>query len=76
MTQEQQVSLVGLSPVDPDFYNDTHPITYNNTDITFKRDKLYCYLLVSQLLMLLFIPIENILDNVPKDIIYGYYQDL
>jgi len=45
MIEGQQASLVGLPPVDPDLYKDSHPVTYKNAALAFKGDNLDRYLM-------------------------------
>ncbi|EJK74086.1 hypothetical protein THAOC_04260, partial [Thalassiosira oceanica] len=53
MIEGQQASLVGLPPVDPDLYKDSHPMTYKNAAIAFKGDNLDRYLMGRQFMVLL-----------------------
>ncbi len=49
----QQASLVGLPPVDPDLYRDSHPLAYRNAALDFKGDNLDRYLVGRQFMVLL-----------------------
>ncbi|KAL9187253.1 hypothetical protein ACHAXT_001356 [Thalassiosira profunda] len=53
MIEGQQASLVGLPPVDPDLYKDSHPLTYKNAALAFKGDNLDRYLMGRQFMVLL-----------------------
>jgi hypothetical protein len=53
MIEGQQASLVGLPPVDPDLYKDSHPGTYKNAAIAFKGDNLDRYLMGRQFMVLM-----------------------
>jgi len=53
MIEGQQASLVGLPPVDPDLYKDSHPMTYKNAALAFKGDNLDRYLMGRQFMVLL-----------------------
>ncbi|KAL3790154.1 hypothetical protein HJC23_009591 [Cyclotella cryptica] len=47
-TRGEQASLVGLPPVDPDLYKDSHPITYKVAALAFRGDNLDRYLMGRQ----------------------------
>jgi hypothetical protein len=47
--------LVGLPPVDPILYKDTHPITYKNGALAFKGDNLDRYLMGHQFMVVLMV---------------------
>jgi silicon transporter len=53
MIEGQQASLVGLPPVDPDLYKDSHPLTYKNAALAFKGDNLDRYLMGRQFMVLM-----------------------
>merc|ERR1712127_827645 len=53
MIEGQQASLVGLPPVDPELYKDSHPMTYKNAALAFKGDNLDRYLMGRQFMVLL-----------------------
>jgi silicon transporter len=55
MIEGQQASLVGLPPVDPDLYKDSHPGTYKNAAIAFKGDNLDRYLMGRQFMVLMIV---------------------
>jgi len=55
MIEGQQASLVGLPPVDPDLYKDSHPGTYKNAEIAFKGDNLDRYLMGRQFMVLMIV---------------------
>lgn len=59
MIEGQQASLVGLPPVDPILYKDTHPITYKNGALAFKGDNLDRYLMGRQFMVLMVVFIIN-----------------
>lgn len=59
MIEGQQASLVGLPPVDPDLYKDSHPMTYKNAAIAFKGDNLDRYLMGRQFMVLLVVFVIN-----------------
>mgnify|MGYP000661942971 CR=1 FL=1 len=59
MIEGQQASLVGLPPVDPDLYKDSHPLTYKNAAIAFKGDNLDRYLMGRQFMVLLVVFVIN-----------------
>jgi len=59
MIEGQQASLVGLPPVDPDLYKDSHPITYKNAAVAFKGDNLDRYLMGRQFMVLMVVFVIN-----------------
>ena len=59
MVEGQQASLVGLPPVDPVLYKDSHPITYKNAALAFKGDNLDRYLMGRQFMVLLVVFVVN-----------------
>ncbi|KAL7518879.1 hypothetical protein ACHAWX_003687 [Stephanocyclus meneghinianus] len=59
MIEGQQASLVGLPPVDPDLYKDSHPITYKNAALAFRGDNLDRYLMGRQFMVLLVVFVIN-----------------
>ncbi|KAL7529108.1 hypothetical protein ACHAXR_002795, partial [Thalassiosira sp. AJA248-18] len=59
MIEGQQASLVGLPPVDPDLYKDSHPVTYKNAALAFKGDNLDRYLMGRQFMVLLVVFVIN-----------------
>mmetsp|Transcript_1365 Transcript_1365/g.3107 ORF Transcript_1365/g.3107 Transcript_1365/m.3107 type:complete len:520 (-) Transcript_1365:140-1699(-) len=63
MIEGQQASLVGLPPVDPDLYKDSHPITYKNAALAFRGDNLDRYLMGRQFMVLLVVFVINQCGN-------------
>jgi hypothetical protein len=59
MIEGQQASLVGLPPVDPMLYKDSHPITYKNGAVAFKGDNLDRYLMGRQFMVLMVVFVIN-----------------
>ena len=59
MIEGQQASLVGLPPVDPDLYMESHPLTYKNAALAFKGDNLDRYLMGRQFMVLLVVFVIN-----------------
>jgi|EP00979_Chaetoceros_neogracilis_P017926 silicon transporter len=67
MVEGGQASLVGLAPVNPELYRDSHPIAYKCTKITNKGDNLDRYLLGRQFMVVIMVftvnmsggPLEN-----------------
>jgi hypothetical protein len=59
MIEGQQASLVGLPPVDPDLYKDSHPMTYKNAALAFRGDNLDRYLMGRQFMVLLVVFVIN-----------------
>jgi len=59
MIEGQQASLVGLPPVDPELYKDSHPITYKNGAVAFKGDNLDRYLMGRQFMVLMVVFVIN-----------------
>jgi hypothetical protein len=59
MIEGQQASLVGLPPVDPELYKDSHPITYKNGALAFKGDNLDRYLMGRQFMVLMVVFVIN-----------------
>ena len=59
MIEGQQASLVGLPPVDPDLYQESHPLTYKNAALAFKGDNLDRYLMGRQFMVLLVVFVIN-----------------
>lgn len=59
MIEGQQASLVGLPPVDPELYKDTHPITYKNGAVAFVGDNLDRYLMGRQFMVLMVVFVVN-----------------
>jgi len=59
MIEGQQASLVGLPPVDPDLYKDSHPMTYKNAALAFKGDNLDRYLMGRQFMVLMVVFVIN-----------------
>jgi hypothetical protein len=60
MIEGQQASLVGLPPVDPDLYKDSHPVTYLNAATAFLGDNLDRYLMGRQFMVLLVVFVINL----------------
>ena len=60
MIEGQQASLVGLPPVDPELYKETHPVTYLNAATAFLGDNLDRYLMGRQFMVLLVVFIINL----------------
>ena len=48
----QRASLIGLPPVEPDLYKDSHPITYKNAALAFKGNSLDRYLVGRQFMVI------------------------
>eukprot|EP00956_Cyclotella_meneghiniana_P031263 scaffold81682_cov73-Cyclotella_meneghiniana.AAC.1 len=59
MIEAQQASLVGLPPVDPVLYKDSHPITYRNAALAFVGDNLDRYLMGRQFMVLIVVFVIN-----------------
>ena len=59
MIEGQQASLVGLPPVDPVLYKDSHPVTYKNGALAFKGDNLDRYLMGRQFMVLMVVFVVN-----------------
>jgi len=59
MIEGSQASLVGLPPVDPVLYQDTHPLTYRNASVAFMGDNLDRYLMGRQFMVLLVVFVIN-----------------
>eukprot|EP00571_Detonula_confervacea_P015447 CAMPEP_0172306236 /NCGR_PEP_ID=MMETSP1058-20130122/7347_1 /TAXON_ID=83371 /ORGANISM="Detonula confervacea, Strain CCMP 353" /LENGTH=190 /DNA_ID=CAMNT_0013018051 /DNA_START=91 /DNA_END=660 /DNA_ORIENTATION=+ len=59
MIEGQQASLVGLPPVDPELYKETHPVTYKNAALAFKGDNLDRYLMGRQFMVLMVVFVIN-----------------
>jgi len=55
MVEGGQASLVGLAPVNPELYRDSHPIAYKCTKITNKGDNLDRYLLGRQFMVVIMV---------------------
>ncbi|CAK0899394.1 unnamed protein product [Prorocentrum cordatum] len=55
-----QASLVGLPPVQPDLYKDSHPITHRITALAHKGDNLNRYLIGRQFLVVLIVFVTNL----------------
>ena len=53
MIEGQQAALVGLPPVEPALYNESHPLTHKNTALAFAGDNRNRYLTGRQFLVLL-----------------------
>jgi len=53
MVEGGQASLVGLAPVNPDLYKDSHPLAYKCTKLCHKGDNLDRYLLGRQFMVVL-----------------------
>mmetsp|Transcript_6872 Transcript_6872/g.12946 ORF Transcript_6872/g.12946 Transcript_6872/m.12946 type:complete len:510 (-) Transcript_6872:196-1725(-) len=53
MVEGGQASIVGLAPVNPELYRDSHPIAYKCTAITNKGDNLDRYLLGRQFMVVI-----------------------
>eukprot|EP00588_Corethron_pennatum_P019637 CAMPEP_0194328232 /NCGR_PEP_ID=MMETSP0171-20130528/43959_1 /TAXON_ID=218684 /ORGANISM="Corethron pennatum, Strain L29A3" /LENGTH=591 /DNA_ID=CAMNT_0039088487 /DNA_START=64 /DNA_END=1839 /DNA_ORIENTATION=- len=60
MVEGSQGSLVGLAPVNPELYKDSHPITYKCLAITNKGDNLDRYLMGRQCMVCLIVFLINI----------------
>lgn len=60
MVEGSQGSLVGLSPVNPELYKDSHPIAYMCNKVTVKGDNLDRYLMGRQLMVCFIVFIINI----------------
>ncbi|KAL7508861.1 hypothetical protein ACHAXN_005932 [Cyclotella atomus] len=59
MIEGSQASLVGLPPVDPDLYKESHPVTYKNAALVFRGDNLDRYLMGRQFMVLLVVFVIN-----------------
>jgi hypothetical protein len=59
MIEGQQASLVGLPPVDPELYKDSHTITYKNGALAFRGDNFDRYLMGRQFMVLLVVFVIN-----------------
>jgi len=55
MVEGGQGALVGLGPVDPKLYKDSHPMTHRCTSIIYKGDNLDRYLLGRQFMVILIV---------------------
>jgi len=66
MVEGGQASLVGLAPVNPELYKDSHPIAYKCTQLCHKGDNLDRYLLGRQFMVVLVVFTVNISGG-PKD---------
>ena len=66
MVEGGQASLVGLAPVNPELYKDSHPISYKCTQLCHKGDNLDRYLLGRQFMVVLVVFTVNISGG-PKD---------
>jgi len=66
MVEGGQASLVGLAPVNPELYKDSHPISYKCTELCHKGDNLDRYLLGRQFMVVLVVFTVNISGG-PKD---------
>jgi len=55
MVEGGQGALVGLGPVDPDLYKESHPLTHKCTTFVFKGDNLNRYLLGRQFMVILIV---------------------
>lgn len=55
MVEGGQGALVGLGPVDPDLYKESHPNTYKCTSLIYKGDNLDRYLLGRQFMVILIV---------------------
>jgi hypothetical protein len=53
MIEGGQGSLVGLAPVNPELYKESHPTTYKNTAFAHKGDNLDRYLMGRQFMVVL-----------------------
>ena len=67
MVEGGQASLVGLAPVNPDLYKDSHPIAYQCTQLCHKGDNLDRYLLGRQFMVVLVVFTVNISGGPIKD---------
>jgi len=66
MVEGGQASLVGLAPVNPELYKDSHPLAYKCTKLAHKGDNLDRYLLGRQFMVVLVVFTVNISGG-PKD---------
>jgi silicon transporter len=66
MVEGGQASLVGLAPVNPDLYKDSHPLAWKCTQLAHKGDNLDRYLLGRQFMVVLVVFTVNISGG-PKD---------
>ncbi len=60
MVEGGQASLVGLAPVNPELYKDSHPLAYKCTQLAHKGDNLDRYLLGRQFMVVLVVFTVNI----------------
>ena len=60
MVEGGQASLVGLAPVNPELYKDSHPLAYKCTQLCHKGDNLDRYLLGRQFMVVLVVFTVNI----------------
>ncbi len=60
MVEGGQASLVGLAPVNPELYKDSHPLAYKCTKLAHKGDNLDRYLLGRQFMVVLVVFTVNI----------------
>jgi len=60
MVEGGQASLVGLAPVNPELYKDSHPLSYKCTKLAHKGDNLDRYLLGRQFMVVLVVFSVNI----------------
>jgi len=60
MVEGGQASLVGLAPVNPEIYKDSHPLAYKCTQLAHKGDNLDRYLLGRQFMVVLVVFTVNI----------------
>jgi len=74
MVEGGQASLVGLAPVNPELYKDSHPIAHKCTQLCHKGDNLDRYLLGRQFMVVLVVFTVNISGG-PKDAdLWGFPQ--
>jgi len=75
MIEGGQASLVGLAPVNPEIYKDTHPIAYKCAKLCHKGDNLDRYLLGRQFMVVLVVFTVNISGGPTADAeLWGYPQ--
>uniref|UniRef100_A0A7S2RTW3 Silicon transporter n=1 Tax=Eucampia antarctica TaxID=49252 RepID=A0A7S2RTW3_9STRA len=67
MVEGGQASLVGLAPVNPDLYKDSHPLSYKCTQLCHEGDNLDRYLLGRQFMVVLVVFTVNISGGPIKD---------
>merc|ERR1719223_1298157 len=72
MVEGGQASLVGLAPVNPELYKDSHPIAYKCTQLCHKGDNLDRYLLGRQFMVVLVVFTVNISGGPKEAELWGF----